>query len=81
MLSNEPTFAIAAGDIEEHGSFLFFNLNPAPLLICLREVKSILTPARREYTRVYSRVYSRRHMHEEEKVFLRCLNYEVLDSW
>ena len=60
MLKNEPTLAIVAVDTEENGPFLFFNLNPAPVLICLRAGLSILTPAGREYARVYSPPDSRR---------------------
>ena len=43
MLKNEPTLAIVAVDTEENGPFLFFNLNPAPVLICV-EVPRPLPP-------------------------------------
>ena len=64
MLKNEPTLAIVGVDTAENGPFFFFNLNPAPVLICLRAALSILTPGSPEY----ARVYSGRHTHEEEKV-------------
>ena len=35
MVKNAPTLAIGGVDTAENGPFLFFNLNPAPVLICL----------------------------------------------
>ena len=35
MLQNEASLAIVAVHTAENGPFLFFNLNPAPVLICL----------------------------------------------
>ena len=35
MLKNEPSLAIVAVDTEENGQFLFSDLNPARVLICV----------------------------------------------